>query len=299
MITQEQALLALYGVLLVVAVLVVGSILVRAIRRRRLAARRRDRVWAVGRANPRADDDARAAAAIEAFVAGADVDAQARRRPPPAWEASRRQQDEVVAPDREAPDREAPAVRRLPVHRALAGHAPSTVPQRPVADATTWSRAIREESVRVARFGHDATVVMLEVPRLQVLADRLGGGVADRVATEAARVLASETRAVDRIARLGEARFGILLLETDEGAAGGYVERVRAATDRWLESTGLSIRVSYGWASPAEGDSLMAAAATAEQRMHHVGHGPRTVGNADDQGSEGVRSVPGAGVGWP
>jgi diguanylate cyclase (GGDEF)-like protein len=187
----------------------------------------------------------------------------------------------------------------LAVRRALADDTAATVSGRPVADAATWSRAIREESLRVARFGHDATVVMLEVPRLQVLADRLGGGVADRVATEAARLLASETRSVDRIARLGEARFGVLLLETDEGAAGGYIARVREATDRWLESTGLSIRVSFGWASPTEGDSLMAAAATAEQRMHDAGHGARAVDSARDESPDGIRSVPSPGVGWP
>ena len=284
MITQDQALLALAGVLLVAAVLIVGSILVRARRRRRSAARVRDRVWAVGRGDARAAEDTRAATAIEAFVAGAFVDAQAGRRPPPPWEASRRPQDAV------APDAYSPPVRRLPVHRALADDATSTMPHRAVGDAATWSRAIREESVRVARFGHAATVVMLEVPRLRMLADRLGGGVADRVATEAARLLASETRVVDRIARLGEARFGILLLETDEGAAGGYVDRVRGVTDRWLESTGLSIRASLGWASPSKGGSLMAAAATAEQRMHDAGHGPRADDMIDDQSAE---------TGWP
>ena len=294
MITPDPALLAIFGVLLVAAVLVVGALLVRARRRRRSAARVRERVWAVGRAEPRAADEARAAAAIEAFVAGVDVDSRARRLPPPPWEASRRQPDAVVAADIESP-----TVRPLPGRRALAGDAGSNMAQRSIADAATWSRAIRDESVRVARFGHPATVVMLELPRLRVLADRLGGGIADRVVTEAGRLLASETRAVDRIARLGETRFGVLLLETDEDAAGEYVERVRTVTDRWLESTGLSIRVSFGWASPTDGGSLMAAAATAEQRMHDAGHEARAVAGADEDRPAGNPSVSGAGVGWP
>lgn len=121
---------------------------------------------------------------------------------------------------------------------------------------------------------------MAEVPRLDVMADRLGRGVADLVATEAARLLVADTRAVDRIARLGDARFGILLLETDEIAAGGYVERVRTATDRWFESAGLSVRLSFGWASPTEGGNLLGAAADAEQRMRDAGHGGTAIRSA-------------------
>jgi len=115
---------------------------------------------------------------------------------------------------------------------------------------------------------------MAEVPRLQALTDRLGPGAADRVVTEATRLLVAETRAVDRVARLGEGRLGILLLETDEKAAGGYVDRVRAATDGWLQSAGLSIRLSFGWAAASDGSGVLAAAATAEQRMHDADHRP-------------------------
>jgi diguanylate cyclase (GGDEF)-like protein len=143
-----------------------------------------------------------------------------------------------------------------------------------LADPAAWSRTIREESARVARFGHPVTVVMAELSNLDGLADRFGRGVADRVATEAARSLVSESRAVDRIAWLGDARFGVLLLETEEIAAGGYVQRVRAATDGWLESAGLSIRLSLGWASPADGNDVLAAATIAEQRMHDAGPRP-------------------------
>jgi GGDEF domain-containing protein len=108
---------------------------------------------------------------------------------------------------------------------------------------------------------------MAELPRLDAVADRLGRDVADRVVTETVGMLVSEGRAVDRIARLGEARFGVLLLEADELGARVYIDRLRTLADGWLESAGLSIRLSLGWASPADGGDVMAAAATAEQRM--------------------------------
>jgi diguanylate cyclase (GGDEF)-like protein len=120
----------------------------------------------------------------------------------------------------------------------------------------------------VTRFGHPVTVVMAELPQLDILADHFGRGIADHVATEAARLLASDTREADRIARLGDGRFGVLLIETGETAASGYVERVRAAVDHWLESAGLSMRLSLGCASLADGGDVMAAVAAAEQRMY-------------------------------
>jgi diguanylate cyclase (GGDEF)-like protein len=138
-----------------------------------------------------------------------------------------------------------------------------------------WSRSIAEESARAARFGHPVTVVIASLPRLDGLADRFGPAVVERVVTEAAHALVAESRAVDRIARLGDARFGVLLPETDEAAARVYVERVRAVADGWLESTGLSVRLAVGWASPAEVGNVAGAAIIAEQRMHDARRGTR------------------------
>ncbi len=187
-------------------------------------------------------DDARTAAAIEAFVAAVATDAPGRPGPLP------------VA-DRPA---------------ALSDVEPSTTPTAGIADPPTWDRILREESARVARFGRPATVVIAELPHLDDVAERLGGDVADQLVTETARLLVKEGRAVDRIARLADARFGVLLLETDEVGAGPYIDRLRPAVDGWLESAGMSIRLSLGWASPAEGDDVVTAAATAAQRVRAV-----------------------------
>jgi diguanylate cyclase (GGDEF)-like protein len=119
----------------------------------------------------------------------------------------------------------------------------------------------------MARFGRPVTVVVAELRHLDDLADRLGRDVADRVANETARLLVTDGRAADRIAWLGYARFGVLLLETEEKVACRYVDRLRTAVDGWLDSAGLSVRLSLGWASP-EGGDVMAAAVIAQQRMH-------------------------------
>jgi diguanylate cyclase (GGDEF)-like protein len=276
--SQDQVVLAILGVLIVANVLLVASILIRSFRRRRSA--RQGRVQPGSPAgqperDSRAAEDARTAAAIEAFVTGVSADTAGRAQPvpPPDVLARRREAAMGTAPDatviqlrqtdRPADD-ESPSAQPRPARPVLA---PEWTPAE-LADPAMWSRTVREESARVARFGHPVTVVMAELPRLDGLADRFGHGVADRIATEAARVLVSEGRAADRIARLGDAQFGILLLETEENAASGYIERVRAAIDAWLESAGLSIRLSLGWASPGPGGDVVAAAMTAEQRMH-------------------------------
>ena len=258
--TQDQVLLALLGVLVVANVFLVASIPVRT-RRGASFARSAGRVrgnaaaaeYTPTAANPGATaaEAELAAAAIEEFVTGVRPEARPIVRgrtiasgDRPSW----------TTPDRGMIGRD---IGREPAPGGLA-------------DQATWSRAIREESARAARFGHPVTVVIAGLPRLDVLADRFGGGVADRVAGEAARLLVSEGRDTDRIAKLGDAQFGVLLPETDETTAGDYVERVRTATDGWLESAGLSIRLSLGWASPGEGGDVMAAAATAEQRMREA-----------------------------
>jgi diguanylate cyclase (GGDEF)-like protein len=282
--TQDQVLLIVLVVLIVVNVFLIATIPLR-MRRRRPSAIVPDvqprppasevtarPLPSAGRRNTVADEDERVIAAIEAFVTG-DPEAIGRARPLETSDAVARPRSTgtAMAPDStDAPFRRSAAVPDPPP--------PSYASEWSLAelgDGAMWSRAIQDESARAARFGHPVTVVLAELPRLDGLADRFGPAVVERVVAEAAHALVAESRAVDRVARLGDARFGVLLPETDEVAARVYVERVRAVADGWLESTGLSIRLSVGWASPAEGGSIAGAAITAEQRMHDAGRGTR------------------------
>ncbi len=260
--TQDQVVLVILGALIVLNVSVAIWVALRARRRRRTTPA------AATEGGPIA------AADVEAFVAGVLPDPPAPARQP-ADASADGDGEEVVAP-----------VTGNPIMRESgSGPTPPEWSARLV-DPATWSQTIREESARLARFGHPVTVVMAEVPHLDALADWFGRDMADRVARETARLLVAQGRKADRIARFPGARFGVLLVETEEKAAGGYVKRVRAAADGWLESAGLSTRLSVGWASPADGADVMAAAATAEQRMRDADRGPALDGNPD-------------GVGWP
>jgi len=69
------------------------------------------------------------------------------------------------------------------------------------------------------------------------------------------------------VARVGHARFHVLLPETDEVRAINYVERVRQACDMWLESGAVALSLSMGWASPGPDDDIETAMIMAEDRL--------------------------------
>ena len=225
--------------------------------------------------------DARVVAAIEAFVAEVSTDPEGRVAPPSAAEVlARREAIAAAAPLRAAlgvvssrpRDREGAEAQNTVTSAPVLAAPGVQVPRWSVAglgDPASWERTIREESARAARFHRPVTVVIAELPRLDDVADRLGRDAADRVVAETARLLVAEGRAVDRIAWLDDARFGVLLMETEEARAADYVDRVRSAADAWLVGAGLSVRLAMGWASPAEGGDVVAAVATAGERMRH------------------------------
>jgi len=185
---------------------------------------------------PAADD--RAAEAIEAFLSGSGE------------------------PERKLVDRRSVDDRREDASAGLID--PETTLDSPL----EWSRVVDFEQARSARYGRPTTVVIVELDGLDIFADRFGKQAADRLIPPVADALRRNARSSDRVARLGRARFGVLLVETDEVRAVNYVERVRAACDRWLEASALALRLSIGWASPMVDGELGAALRVAEDRMH-------------------------------
>jgi GGDEF domain-containing protein len=187
-------------------------------------------------------EDARTAAAIEAFVASVDgrADGGIQRRTP---------EEENVSPG-ETGSRLATADTRP---RDPSNSAPSA----------KWEALLADESERVRRFGRPATIVIAECPGLDTVVSRLGAEAADRIVAEIDRVLHAESRATDRVVRLGPARFGVLMVETGSAEARRYVDRVRDVAGRWFASAGLSPRLAIGWASPDDGEDLGAAATIA------------------------------------
>jgi diguanylate cyclase (GGDEF)-like protein len=130
-----------------------------------------------------------------------------------------------------------------------------------------WDRATRQENERKRRYGRPVSVVIAELYGLDALAERVGHDAADRLVPAIAEALRRYGRATDRVARVGHARFNVLLPETDEVRAINYVERVRQACDLWLESGAVALSLSMGWASPGPDDDIETAMVMAEDRL--------------------------------
>ncbi|HLO35174.1 MAG TPA: diguanylate cyclase [Candidatus Deferrimicrobium sp.] len=130
-----------------------------------------------------------------------------------------------------------------------------------------WDRIILSEQARAARYHRPVTVAFAEIVGLDSLASQWGWDVSERALAACARRLGREIRSSDHIARLEQARFGILLTETAEIAAINFVERARASCERELATVGTDVAIGFGWASPPEGGDLSDAVQLALTRL--------------------------------
>jgi len=131
-----------------------------------------------------------------------------------------------------------------------------------------WERTLAEENARYVRYRRPVSVVVAEIDGLSRLVDRFGAESARRVLPAVGDAMRRYARRTDRIAHVGGGRFLALLPETDEVAAINYVERVRAACERWLESGAVALHMSIGWASPTPVGEIDTALRAAEERMY-------------------------------
>jgi diguanylate cyclase (GGDEF)-like protein len=159
--------------------------------------------------------------------------------------------------------------------------------------ASAWRPLLDLERARVTRYRHPATVVVADLEGVDRLTARLGAESAERLIPAVAGTLRREARGTDRIARLGSARFGILLPETDEIAAINWVERVREATDLWLEASAVSLRLAFGWAELGPDADVDAVLALASERLDGERHGSHPKARPDARaGASGGSAAP-------
>ena len=118
------------------------------------------------------------------------------------------------------------------------------------------------------RYRRPVTVVVAEIDGLSRLVDRFGAEPARRVLPAVGDAMRRHARRTDQVAHVGGGRFLVLLPETDEVAAINYVERVRMACERWLESGAVALHLAIGWASPTQVGEVDTAMRVAEERMY-------------------------------
>jgi len=145
---------------------------------------------------------------------------------------------------------------------------------------TDFAAAVQREAARSERYGRPATVLAVEF----ALADRdrpvLASGAPaparhpaqadrqiDRLARPIGYTLRREARDTDRIARVAPNRFHVLLPETTERDARGYIERARQACEVWFAGMAVPVELRIEAASTGRDRSLTDALAAVEDRL--------------------------------
>lgn len=118
----------------------------------------------------------------------------------------------------------------------------STDPLTGLANRRTWEWVLAAEEERCRRFGHQATVICLDLDELKLINDTLGHEAGDELLVRAARAITGAVRAPDVVARLGGDEFAVLAVET--GLAAGTVLANRIGEGLRSRGVGASLGVA-------------------------------------------------------
>ncbi|HYY73296.1 MAG TPA: GGDEF domain-containing protein [Solirubrobacterales bacterium] len=132
---------------------------------------------------------------------------------------------------------------------------------------------ISKEGSRAQRFGHDLSLVMLDIDDFKQINDTYGHLQGDEVLRMVGRVLDSVSRGIDEPARYGGEEFAVALPETGLEGAVDFGERVRAKIEaqrvpRTRGSGTVRVTASVGAASlPGSADDAQALIAAADAAL--------------------------------
>lgn len=204
-------------------------------------------------------DDPATVAAVEALVQ--EIEAKEARQA----SAGDVRTDVARRPPRGSTSRPSPVALRRPwIPLAWDSDPPTSGPPAGFVDRQQWWAVIEHEAERQDRYGDPAAVVLAELAGFD---PRTGPRVIDRLVPSFVRLLASMTRASDRVTRLSSARFGILLIHADAEGAARFAARATLGTDGWLATSPWDLRLAVGWAAATSGDELRDTVRHAEDHL--------------------------------
>jgi len=131
-----------------------------------------------------------------------------------------------------------------------------------LANRRAWDELLAREEDRCRRYGHPATVFMVDLDDLKEVNDAAGHAAGDALLAGAAAALREAARARDVVARLGGDEFGIVAVECDALGAEQLLARARDALDR------RGVRASIGIALREPTEGLARAWQEADRRMY-------------------------------
>ena len=138
--------------------------------------------------------------------------------------------------------------------------------------------ALRRELKRAARFRQDLSIIMVDVDNLKAYNDVHGHLRGSFLLRETARLLASQVRSWDLVAKYGGDEFTVILPQTGEEGALAVAERLRSAVEEHafpLTGAG-NITISLGIGCfPRDGATLSQLIATADRALYRAKRGGR------------------------
>jgi diguanylate cyclase (GGDEF)-like protein len=151
-----------------------------------------------------------------------------------------------------------------------------------------------KEAARAQRFGHELSLIMLDLDDFKRVNDTYGHLQGDEVLRTIGEVLSSESRGVDEPARYGGEEFAVALPETGLAGAMELAERIRARIESEaiprIEGSGtLRITASVGAASiPESADSARTLIAAADAALYEAKRsGKNRVSGASEKSAAG------------
>lgn len=139
------------------------------------------------------------------------------------------------------------------------------VAEQAVTDPLTglWNRRrmlalLDQELDRAGRFGHEVSVLIVDIDNFKAINDEMGHLQGDAVLERIAEIVREATRSIDLGARYGGDELALVLLETDAGGAMALAERLRSeihdAKMPLREGGEMSVTVSIGAATASSPD---------------------------------------------
>jgi diguanylate cyclase (GGDEF)-like protein/hemerythrin-like metal-binding protein/PAS domain S-box-containing protein len=139
-----------------------------------------------------------------------------------------------------------------------------------------FEQVMAVELARCRRYGHLASVIMLDVDHFKAANDTFGHDAGDRVLVAIARTIAQNVRASDTACRWGGEEFAILSPGVSVAAAATLAERVRGAVaDEAVLDVGSAFTISAGVAQLDPAESLEQGFRRADQALYRAKAGGR------------------------
>jgi diguanylate cyclase (GGDEF)-like protein len=130
-----------------------------------------------------------------------------------------------------------------------------------------------EECERARRFGHNLTVVLMDIDDFKHINDRLSHPTGDQVLKTVARILVSVSRSVDLVVRYGGDEFLLAMIEAEPQQAQEVCERLRTAVEKYdwsMLDSDLSVTLSMGLCSLSSLPAGISMVACADERLYQA-----------------------------